>query len=167
MRGSAEAPVGGSLLRCCGVRRLRLQTCLSVDPPPGFYLECSTLTLAHQQDAAYYESLRADQEKAEAAERQRREAEEEAAAAAAAAETEAQQKAAAAERWGQWDSLCCSKPPDADRNGDVSAFGCVPTWLPPPVARVLGHQFPSPNALQAGSRAAMEGGQPAPRAVRR
>ncbi len=40
------------------------------------------------QDAAYYESLRADQEKAEAAERERREAEQAAAAAAAAAEAE-------------------------------------------------------------------------------
>lgn len=50
------------------------------------------------QDAAYYESLRADQEKAEAAERQRREEEEAAAAAAAAAEAEARQKAEAAER---------------------------------------------------------------------
>ncbi|KAI7837176.1 hypothetical protein COHA_008969 [Chlorella ohadii] len=44
--------------------------------------------LREEQDAAYYESLRADQEKAEAAERERREAEQAAAAAAAAAEAE-------------------------------------------------------------------------------
>lgn len=50
------------------------------------------------QDAAYYESLRADREKAEAAERERREAEQAAAAAAAAAEAEERRQREETER---------------------------------------------------------------------
>lgn len=50
------------------------------------------------QDAAYYESLRADREKAEAAERQRREEEQAAAAAAAAAQAEERRQREEAER---------------------------------------------------------------------
>lgn len=79
--------------------------------------------LREEQDAAYYESLRADQEKAEAAERQRREEEEAAAAAAAAAEAEARQKAEAAERMAQelrWKAASLPPEPPADDAEAVS-----------------------------------------------
>ncbi|KAL4436090.1 hypothetical protein ABPG77_005538 [Micractinium sp. CCAP 211/92] len=79
--------------------------------------------LREEQDAAYYESLRADQEKAEAAERQRREEEEAAAAAAAAAEAEARQKAEAADRLAQelrWKAASLPPEPPAEDPEAVS-----------------------------------------------
>ncbi|PSC74230.1 acetolactate synthase [Micractinium conductrix] len=70
-------------------------------------------TLREEQDFAYYESLRADKEKAEAVERERREVEEAAAAAAAAAQAEARRQAEDADRLQrELSSKAASLPPE-------------------------------------------------------